>query len=161
MTFCNCVTSLESRDPEIGRRVPNACANVKNKQTNDVRYFIFQSFSVQNILTEQRRKQYCEITAGERANISIPFAGQRPSKSFDSCASFMTAIVAANFDCPIESCDKAPRDLNYERNTEKYRRAMKLTMSYMHIIDHIGECQVRLRIRSKVKSLQNAYKHDK
>ena len=41
----------------------------------------------------------------------------------------MTAIVAANFDCSIESCDKAPRDLNYERNTEKYGRAMKLTIT--------------------------------
>ena len=40
----------------------------------------------------------------------------------------MTAIVAVNFDWSIESCDKAPRDLNYERNTEKYGRAMKLTM---------------------------------
>ena len=49
-------------------------------------------------------------------------------KSKDSCASIMTAIVAVNFDWPIESCDKAPRDLNYERNTEKYGRAMKLTI---------------------------------
>ena len=39
MTFCNCVTSLESRDPEIGRGVPNARATVKNKQTNDVSIF--------------------------------------------------------------------------------------------------------------------------
>ena len=39
MTFCNCVTSLESRDPEIGRGVPNARAGVKNKQTNDVSIF--------------------------------------------------------------------------------------------------------------------------
>ena len=66
----------------------------------------------------------------KRANISIPFAKQRPSKSFDSCASFMTAIVAVNFDWPIESCDKAPCDLNYERNTEKYGRAMKLTITF-------------------------------
>ena len=64
----------------------------------------------------------------ERANISIPFARQRLSKSFDSCASFMTTIVAANFDWSIESCDKVPRDLNYERNTEKYGCAMKLTI---------------------------------
>ena len=35
--ICNCVTSLESRDPEIGRGVPNAA--VKNKQTNDVSIF--------------------------------------------------------------------------------------------------------------------------
>ena len=40
----------------------------------------------------------------------------------------MIAIVATNFDWSIESCDKAPRDLNYERNTEKYGRAMKLTI---------------------------------
>ena len=40
----------------------------------------------------------------------------------------MTAIVAANFNWSIESCDKAPRDLNYERNTEKDGRAMKLTI---------------------------------
>ena len=66
---------------------------------------------------------------GQRANISIPFARQRPSKSFDSCASFMTAIFAVYFDWSIESCDKAPRDLNYERNTEKYGRAMKLTIA--------------------------------
>ena len=39
MTFCNCVTSLESRDPEIGLGVPNARAGVKNKQTNDVSIF--------------------------------------------------------------------------------------------------------------------------
>ena len=69
------------------------------------------------------------MTAGERANISILFARQRPSKSFDSCASFMTAIVAANFDWSIESCDKAPRDLKFGRNTEKYGRAMKFTIS--------------------------------
>ena len=74
---------------------------------------------------------------GVRTNgISIPFARQRPSKSFDSCASFMTAIVAVNFDLSIESCDKAPCDLNYERNTEKYGRAMKLT------IDDCGELLV-------------------
>ena len=41
MKFCNCVTSLESRDPEIGRGVPNARVAVKNKQTNDVRVSIF------------------------------------------------------------------------------------------------------------------------
>ena len=40
----------------------------------------------------------------------------------------MTAIVAVGFDWSIESCDKAPRDLDYERNTEKYGRAMKLTI---------------------------------
>ena len=40
----------------------------------------------------------------------------------------MTAIVAVNFDWSIESCDKAPRDLDYERNTENYGRAMKLTI---------------------------------
>ena len=39
----------------------------------------------------------------------------------------MTAIVSVDFDWSIESCDKAPRDLDYERNTEKYGRAMKLT----------------------------------
>ena len=68
------------------------------------------------------------MTAGERANISIPFARQRQSKSLDSCALFMTSIVAVNFDWSIETCDKAPRDLDYERNTEKYGRAMKLTI---------------------------------
>ena len=41
----------------------------------------------------------------------------------------MTAIVAVNFDWSIESCDKAPRDLDYERNTEKYGHAMKLTIT--------------------------------
>ena len=40
----------------------------------------------------------------------------------------MTAIVAVDFHWSIESCDKAPRDLDYERNTEKYGRAMKLTI---------------------------------
>ena len=40
----------------------------------------------------------------------------------------MTAIVSVDFDWSIESCDKAPRDLDYERNTEKYGRAMKLTI---------------------------------
>ena len=39
MTFCNCVTSLESCDPEIGRGVPNARAGIKNKQTNDESIF--------------------------------------------------------------------------------------------------------------------------
>ena len=39
MTICNGMTSLEFRDPEIGRGVPNACAAVKNKQTNDVSIF--------------------------------------------------------------------------------------------------------------------------
>ena len=42
----------------------------------------------------------------------------------------MTAIFAVNFDWSIESCDKAPCDLDYERNTEKYGRAMKLTIDY-------------------------------
>ena len=40
----------------------------------------------------------------------------------------MTAIVSVDFDWSVESCDKAPRDLDYERNTEKYGRAMKLTI---------------------------------
>ena len=35
----NCVTSLESRDPEIGRGLPNARAVVKNKQKNEVSIF--------------------------------------------------------------------------------------------------------------------------
>ena len=40
MTFCICVTPLESRDPEIDRGVRNARAAVKNKQTNyDVSIF--------------------------------------------------------------------------------------------------------------------------
>ena len=39
MIFCNCVTSFESRDPEIGHGVPNARVAVKNKQTNDVSIF--------------------------------------------------------------------------------------------------------------------------
>ena len=43
----------------------------------------------------------------------------------------MTAIVAVDFDWSIESCDKAPRDLDYERNTEKYGRAMKLTILHV------------------------------
>ena len=43
----------------------------------------------------------------------------------------MTSIFAVNFDWSIESCDKAPRDLNYERNTEKYGRAMKLAIDYL------------------------------
>ena len=42
----------------------------------------------------------------------------------------MTAIVSFDFDWSIESCDKAPHDLDYERNTEKYGRAMKLTIPY-------------------------------
>ena len=41
----------------------------------------------------------------------------------------MTAIVAVDFDWSIESCDKAPRDLDYEQNTEKYGRSMKLTIA--------------------------------
>ena len=44
----------------------------------------------------------------------------------------MTAIVAVNFGWSIESCDKAPRDSDYERNTEKYGRAMKLTMGELN-----------------------------
>ena len=39
-----------------------------------------------------------------------------------------------NFDWSIESCDKAPRDLNYERNTEKYGRVMKLAMVAFNVI---------------------------
>ena len=42
------MTSLESRDPEIGREVPNACAVFKNKQTNDVSIFYIPFVSVQN-----------------------------------------------------------------------------------------------------------------
>ena len=45
----------------------------------------------------------------------------------------MTAIVAVNFDWSIESCDKAPRDLDYEPNTEKYGRAMKLTIATLYV----------------------------
>ena len=44
----------------------------------------------------------------------------------------MTAIVSVDFDWSIESCDKAPRDLDYERNTEKDGRAMKLTTACVH-----------------------------
>ena len=47
----------------------------------------------------------------------------------------MTAIVFVNFDWSIESSDKAPRDLDYERNTEKYGRAMKLTIEDGLIIE--------------------------
>ena len=114
MAFCNCVTSLESRDPEIGRGVPNARVAVKNKQTNDLSIFYIPIVFCAKYIDRTTEKAILWITAGERANISIPFARQRPSKSFDSCASFMTAIVAANFDWSIESCDKAPRDLTYE-----------------------------------------------
>ena len=57
ITFFNFMTSLESCDPEIGRGVANACAAVKNKQTNDVSIFYIPFVSVQNKLTEQRRKQ--------------------------------------------------------------------------------------------------------
>ena len=45
----------------------------------------------------------------------------------------MTAIVAVDFDWSIESCDIAPRDLDYERNTEKYGRAMKLTIASCYV----------------------------
>ena len=49
----------------------------------------------------------------------------------------MTAIVAVNFDWSIESCDKAPRDLDYERNTEKYGRAMKLTIAFVMVSNDV------------------------
>ena len=68
---------------------------------------------------------------GRKSKYKFPFARQRPAKSFDSCASFMTAIFAVNFDWSIESCDKAPHDLNYERNTEKYGCAMKLAIAIL------------------------------
>ena len=75
------------------------------------RHFIFQLFSVQNILTEQRRKQYNIVNnCGQKSKYKYPFC--KTETDFDSCALFMTAIVAANFDWSIESCDKAPRDLN-------------------------------------------------
>ena len=48
----------------------------------------------------------------------------------------MTAIVGVNFDWSIESCEKAPRDLDYERNTEKYGRAMKLTIVIVCLYAH-------------------------
>ena len=51
----------------------------------------------------------------------------------------MTAIVAVDFDWSNESCDKAPHDLDYERNTEKYGRAMKLTISSPCEPDSSGE----------------------
>ena len=54
----------------------------------------------------------------------------------------MTAIVAVNFDWSIESCDKAPRDLDYERNTEKYGRAMKLTISAQSFLKHTLICSI-------------------
>ena len=72
---------------------------------------------------------------GRKSKYKYPLnARQRPSKSFDSCASFMTSIVAVDFDWSVESCDKAPRDLDYERNTENYRRAMKLTIASLNLI---------------------------
>ena len=46
----------------------------------------------------------------------------------------MTAIVAVNYNWSIKSCNIAPRDLNYERNTEKYGRAMKLTIASQLLI---------------------------
>ena len=57
----------------------------------------------------------------------------------------MSAIVSVDFDWSIESCDKAPRDLDYERNTEKYRRAMKLTIARCDI-------GVQLSVRPFVRS---------
>ena len=49
MTFCNCMTSLEFRDPQIGRGVPNACATVKNnqkKQCIDILHYIGFLFKI-------------------------------------------------------------------------------------------------------------------
>ena len=37
-------------------------------------------------------------------------------------------IVWNDFDWFNQSCDKAPCDFDYDRNTEKYGNAMKLTM---------------------------------
>ena len=67
---------------------------------------------------------------GRKSKYKYPFC-----KTKTSCASFMTAIFAVNFDWSIESCDKAPRDLNYERNTEKYGRAMKLAIIVFSLVD--------------------------
>ena len=58
----------------------------------------------------------------------------------------MTAIVAVNFDWSIESCDKAPRDLDYERNTEKYGPAMKLTIC-------VGSCASGLSLHANSSHL--------
>ena len=92
------------------------------------RYFIFQLFSVQNILTEQRRSNTVN-NCGRKSKYKYPFCKTETVKKFNSCASFVTVIFAVNFDWSIKSCDKAPRDLNYERNTEKYGRAMKLAIT--------------------------------
>ena len=54
-----------------------------------------------------------------------------------------------DFDWSIESCDKGPRDLNYERNMEKYGRAMKLAIAASalkvrrsnHLIEYMKICE--------------------
>ena len=56
MTFCNCVTSFESRDPEIGLGVPNARVAVKNNQTNDVSIFYIQVVFCANYIDRTTEK---------------------------------------------------------------------------------------------------------
>ena len=69
----------------------------------------------------------------------------------------MTAIVSVDFDWSIESCDKAPRDLDYELNTEKYGGAMKLTIPVLYCMfiktNYIVRKTNSLSIRGLVKSI--------
>ena len=71
----------------------------------------------------------------------------------------MTAIVAANFDWSIDLCDKAPRDLNYERNTEMYERAMKLNISGERLHYHWSSGVSRILTSEKTSKFVN-YKLD-
>ena len=68
MRFCNCVTSLEFRDPEIRRGAPNAFAAVKNKQTNDVSIFYIPLVFCAKYIDRTTEKAKLRITVGERAN---------------------------------------------------------------------------------------------
>ena len=66
MTFCNCVTSSESRDPEIGHGVPNARVAVKNKQTNDASIFYIPIVFCAKYIYRKTEKAILRITAGKR-----------------------------------------------------------------------------------------------
>ena len=69
----------------------------------------------------------------------------------------MTAIVAVDFDWSIESCDKAPSDLDYERNTEKYGRAMKLTIETKNWKAMYLEYMSSLHLKVKCLSIVSQY----
>ena len=82
MTFCNCLTSLESRDPESGRGLPNARAVVKNKQTNEVSIFYIPIVFCAKYIEKNNGESNTVNNCGRKSKIKYPFFKTETVKIF-------------------------------------------------------------------------------